>query len=444
MVDRRRFLSLLARTGICSATAPLWLDALSVNAMAQAAGSYKAIVVVSLPGGNDGNNTIIPLDAARYRQYASLRPSLAIPQSACIPLSFSTNGLSYGLHPSLVNVAKLYNSGMAMVAANVGPLAGPVTKATLATNSSAVPAALFSHPVGRAQWESASTSAAPATGWGGRMADLLASSSGSLPPVLDATLPSIFTVGRSVQGIMVAGASSVAVALPTGMNDAILALAKIDASSSNRLVSLAGTLRAESQQQQVLLTQAQAYGTALRTAFPNTGFGQTLKTIANVINGRSVVGASRQIFYAQQGNSLYDTHGNQMSLHSSLLSELDGGLGSFMQALAEMNLTNQVLICTLSDFNRTMVANGTGGTDHAWGNHQLLMGGGIRGGRIVGAFPDLDLGGAMDLNQSGIWIPGLSVTEMTAGIGAWMGLSSSQLLSVFPDLGNFAGPMSLS
>ena len=444
MVNRRRFLSLLARTGICSATAPRWLDALSVGAMAQAAGSYKAIVVVSMPGGNDGNNTVIPLDNARYRQYASLRPSLAIPQSACIPLSFSANGLSYGLHPSLVNVAKLYNSGVAMIAANVGPVAAPVTKATLTTNSSAVPAALLSHPAGRAQWESSSTSAEPATGWGGRMADLLASSSGSLPPVLDASLPSIFTVGRSVQGIMVSGASSTAVALPAGMNDAILALAKLDANSSNRLVSLAGSLRTESMQQQALLAQAQASGTPLKSAFPNTGFGQTLKTIANVINGRSVVGASRQIFYAQQGNSLYDTHGNQLSLHNDLLSELDGGLGAFMQALAEMNLTSQVLVCTLSDFNRTMVPNGSGGTDHAWGNHQFLLGGGIRGGRIAGTFPDLDLGGAMDLGQSGIWIPGLSVTEMTAGIGGWMGLSNSQLLSVFPDLGNFAGPMSLS
>jgi uncharacterized protein (DUF1501 family) len=109
-----------------------------------------------------------------------------------------------------------------------------------------------------------------------------------------------------------------------------------------------------------------------------------------------------------------------------------------MAAIQEMGLQNDVLICTHSDFNRTLVGNGTAGTDHAWGNHQLIVGGGIRGGRIIGTIPEPELGGSLDLNGEGTWVPALSVTQMTAAIGSWMGLSSAQLATVFPDLSNFA------
>jgi uncharacterized protein (DUF1501 family) len=180
----------------------------------------------------------------------------------------------------------------------------------------------------------------------------------------------------------------------------------------------------------------------LKTQFPNSSFGQQLQTVASTINGRSVVGATRQIFYCQQGS--YDTHENQLTTHSSYLEEFDGGIGAFISALHEMGLTDQVLLCTHSDFNRTMIANGSAGTDHAWGGHQLVIGGGVKGGRIIGTYPDLELNGSLDFNGAGTWIPSLSVTQMTAGIGTWMGLSSSQIAGVFPDLANFpTGAVSL-
>ena len=94
-----------------------------------------------------------------------------------------------------------------------------------------------------------------------------------------------------------------------------------------------------------------------------------------------------------------------------------------------MGLTDQVLICTHSDFCRTITSNTTAGTDHAWGNHQLIMGGGAMAGRrMIGAMPDLELGGSSDITGfGGSWIPTLSVTQMTAAIGA-----SSWALTDFP------------
>lgn len=434
-ISRRALLKIAAQSGLASVTAPLWSNLVSSEAFAQTSSSYKAIIVVSLPGGNDGNNTLIPLDTNVYNQYQSLRPSIAVWRGDAQPLNFpGPDGKPYGLHPALHNVASLYNQKRAAVIANIGPLKQPATKSQLLANSSLLPAFLLSHTNGISQWQSSSTVAFPPTGWGGRMADLLVSKSGSLPPVLDAGYSSLFTVGNSVQAIAVQANSGALVALPAGMDNAILSIAQADSSSANLVVAQAAKLRAAATQQQLLITQAQAMGANLATQFPNSDFGNALKAIAQCMAGRSVIGASRQIFYCNQGG--YDTHDNQTSIHYGLLTELDGGLGAMIAAIDELGLSNQVLICTMSDFNRSMQANDTGGTDHAWGNHQLILGG-INGGQIFGQYPTLDLGGSSDLNQQGLWIPTLSVTQMAAGIGAWMGLTSSQLATIFPDLANF-------
>ena len=61
------------------------------------AADYKALVCVFLYGGNDGLNTIVPTDTARYNQYAGVRGGLAIPKASLVSLG----GVNYGLHPSL-------------------------------------------------------------------------------------------------------------------------------------------------------------------------------------------------------------------------------------------------------------------------------------------------------------------------------------------------------
>ena len=431
MISRRLFINYASKMGLASASAPLWMNLTSSRAFGQAAGTYKAVVLISLPGGNDSNNTLVPTDSASYGEYAHMRPTLALNPSTLLPLA----GTNFGLHPSMKNLASLFNAKRASVVANVGPLRTPATKVQIASDPSLVPEVLLSHPTGLAQWESASAVAEPATGWGGRMGDQFSALSGSLPPLLNAGPASIFTVGNSVQGIAVQANGGDLVALPAGMDAAVLAVAQNESASPNALIAQAAKLRALSAQQQIVLKQAQAAGASLKTAFPTTGFGSVLQTIAQVMSGRSVVGASRQIFYATQGG--YDSHENQVNVHAGNLATLDAGLGAFMQALDELGLSNQVLVCTHSDFNRTMQANSTFGTDHAWGSHQFLLGGGINGGRVIGTMPTLELGGPSDYGTQGLWIPTTSVTQMTAAIGGWMGLTKAQLATVFPDLANF-------
>lgn len=434
MLTRRTLLKRSAQMGLAAATSSFWSTSRGLRAFAQAPISgYKAVLVITLDGGNDGNNTIVPTDNVGYSQYAALRGNVALSHGSLLPLTTGTGSSSYGFHPALVNISQLYNSKRALVVANIGPLAQPVTKQQALNNPALLPASMYNHVAGFQQWESAQTVWAPTTGWGGRVGDFIANESGSLPPVLNGGPDSIFTVGNTVQGVSVQ-TGSVWPSLPPGMDEIVEQIATQDAAANNEIVAAMGKFRSSAMQQQVLIDQAMQSG-ILNTQFAPTKFGTALKTIAQVINGRSVIGANRQIFYLKQGS--YDTHYDQLSMQASSLSDLDTGISNFMTALDEMGLTNQVLVCTHSDFARTITSNTAGGTDHAWGNHQFIFGGGVNGGRMIGSLPELDLGGSSDLVGTGVWIPTLSVTQMTAAIGGWMGLNSSQLASVFPDLANF-------
>lgn len=441
MIGRRTVIGHGLRFGLAAATTPLWNTLIGRSALAQSStSSYKAVLVISLVGGNDGNNVLIPLDPADYQEYSTLRSTLAIPASSIIPLPTASGSAQFGFHPSLKNVASLYSKKRASVVVNIGPLGQPATKQQLLADPTLYPQALLNHFVGQQQWESATTSALPSTGWGGRVADRISSTSGSLPPVLNTSYNSIFTVGSTVQAVAVQSGSSFP-ALSPEMNAVILQIAQNDSSSPNKLVAATAQFRANAMSQQAVLNQAMSYGIVKQT-FTNSALGASLGSVAQLLAGRSVIGAQRQLFYAQQIG--YDTHQSQLPTQAQLLSDLDTNLGTFFNVLDDLGLSNSVLVCTHSDFARTITSNVNGGSDHAWGSHQLILGGGITGGQIIGKFPTLELGGPDDYNTQGIWIPSLSVTQLTGSIGSWLGLDGAQLAQVFPDLANFpAGIVSL-
>lgn len=442
MITRRELLRLGTQSGLAAASAPFLFSSLSEQAFAQLASSYRAVVLVEQFGGNDANNMVVPMNNIPYLQYNRIRQNLALNLTDLVPLMTPPGTAGYGLHWAMPSIASLFNSRQALIVANVGPLRQPVTKQQLINNPSLGPSTLFNHAVGRAQWESSSADSSPQFGWGGRVGDVISAQSGQLPPVLNASYDALFTVGRSVQGVAVQSDNGAFFPIPAGLNAAILQIAQQDCQSPNEIVAATAKLRVSSMQQQVVLQSAMDAGSPLRTQFSNSAFGHTMRTIAQVINGRSAVGCSRQIFFCQQGS--YDSHKSQMHDQADNLRDLDTNVALFMQALAEMGLMDQVLVCTHSDFGRTLQPNTIGGSDHAWGNHHIVLGGGIRGGRILGSMPDLELGGPSDYNGGGVWIPTTAVTQMTAGIASWMGLSANQVASVFPDLTMFPnGALSL-
>jgi len=171
MFTRRGFIRIGAASVGSLALRPFGM----LPAMAQNGPDYRALVCVFLFGGNDSNNTVIPMDDANFQAYTSIRGSLALPASALTPTVYSAAGAPYAFHGKLAEVASLFSSKELAVVANVGSLVQPLTRAQYQAGQTA-PTNLFSHPDQQLEWQNAAQSAATPTGWAGRMADVLAAS----------------------------------------------------------------------------------------------------------------------------------------------------------------------------------------------------------------------------------------------------------------------------
>ena len=119
--------------------------------------------------------------------------------------------------------------------------------------------------------------------------------------------------------------------------------------------------------------------------YPRGRLGTAMRQVAQLI--RADLGL--EIAFVDVGG--WDTHVNQGSSEGQLatrLDELGASLGAFATDLgAKMD---NVVVLTMSEFGRTVKENGTGGTDHGHGTAMFVMGGGVRGGQVLGRWPGLD------------------------------------------------------
>jgi uncharacterized protein (DUF1501 family) len=155
---------------------------------------------------------------------------------------------------------------------------------------------------------------------------------------------------------------------------------------------------------------------------------------------------SRQIFFCSLGG--FDTHQNQVTTQNNLLIQVGNAMKAFYDSTIEMNVAQDVTTFTLSDFGRTFQPAGTGaivGSDHAWGNHHLVMGGSVFGGDFYGVpgkngspFPTLQLSGPDDTDTRGRWIPTSSVDQYAATLARWFDVNASDINTIFPQLSHFS------
>jgi len=423
----------------------------------QAASDYKALVCIFMNGGNDGNNMLVSLD--QYNDYSNARSTagLAIAQASLLPVS-PVSGGSYGFHPNMPELRDLFNQGKLAVLCNNGPLVEPLTRTTYQNGTGKKPLQLFSHSDQVQLFQTAIANALSQTGWGGRLADRTTGLNGA------ATFPS--NVSIAGVNLLLSGVDTRQLAVADSgtplANVLDLSIAGTTAERTSRLASFnelrtldnefklvkaASDIRSSSIQTDNALSSVNP---TLTTVFPNTSLGRQLKQVALLIKAcidpLAGINMKRQIFFTQIGG--FDTHSAEIGGQGSLLTQVSQAINAFYAATVELGVQDRVTTFTMSDFGRTLQPAGTGvatvGTDHAWGNHQLIVGGSVLGHTLYGAYPTLVLGGPDDAdggsNPRGRWIPTTSVEQYAATLALWYGLSTADLPAVFPLIDHFATP----
>jgi uncharacterized protein (DUF1501 family) len=415
---------------------------------ASAAGSsdYKALVCIFLVGGNDSNNMIVPVDATGYANYAKVRGDLALPQAGLLPLQEAGGVLRYGFHPSLTGLSSLWGTGNLAIVANVGTLVQPLTKAQYLSTATQKPESLFSHIDQQHEMQASIASSSSNTGWGGRLSDQFAAlnANASVPPMISTGGNNLFVTGAATQALVIPTSGSFGLSgFSSSSGDAarrsaLASLLGVD--QSTELIAAAETVMSGALSSSAVLnpiltattTPAAGHFTGLTSSI-----AKQLLAIAKVIEARTTLGAQRQVFLAVLGS--FDTHTNQITQQGALFAQLDPALAAFHAAMADIGAGSDVTSFTLSDFSRTFQPNTGGGSDHAWGSHQLVIGDAVKGTTVYGTMPELALGSPDDEGNEGRWIPTIAVDQYAATLSTWFGASPSALAAVLPNLSAFSG-----
>jgi uncharacterized protein (DUF1501 family) len=446
MITRREFLHLSASLGMLTAVGKLDL------AQAGPVQDYKALVCLFMFGGNDGHNVVVPLESAQYAAYQSARGVLALPTSRLLPINDPTLGF-FGLHNALPELQALFQQEKLAILANVGPLVEPTTYRDLADRTVPVPVNLRSHSRQIQAMQSGYPLGGGSTGWGGRALDQLLAYNGNteFPVAIAMDHPALYCAGAVTRDICLQPGhgleqNALQISPMAAAQARLTAQEQIIAAESGNAIANAANRVMIGVQEVVDVTNRvnQVLGSGAAAAFPKPfppgPLGSQLKGIASIISLNAEYSVGRQVFFCSLGG--FDTHSGQVNDQSLLLQQVSKGLDAFYAALSFMGLDHQVTAFTLSDFGRTLQPSGTG-SDHGWGNHHVVLGGAVKGGRIYGRFPLMTNYGTFNNSADdfadgrGGLLPNVSLGQYGGTLARWFGATPEQLDSIFPELTNF-------
>lgn len=460
-ISRRRFLGEASCAALGTTTlmsTALQLGTLNVAAarphILESANDYKAIVCILLAGGADSHNMLVPVDNQQYDNYVGLRGRLAIAPELLHQISSQLGnipnaGKTFGIHPAMPNLKTLYDQGDLAYLSNIGTLIEPVfSRSEYENDLKRLPLGLYSHADQIMQWQTSVPQDRSAVGVGGRMADILSdmNSIDKISMNISLSGKNRFQAGNSVLEYAISNDPNVdnmgIQSFPTyWSNSGFLTQIRDDAMRSiveeqyqNVFQKTYADLTKQTLESVEFFKSKMQRQPGYPTVFGPSIIEQDLRMMADIISINTELGAKRQVFFTTFGG--WDHHDEVLNNQLAMLPRLDNGIYSFINAMNDLGLKDNVTLMTISDFGRTLTSNGNG-TDHAWGGNSIVVGGSVNGGNVYGDYPDLVLNNPLNLDARGRFIPTTSSDELYAELALWFGVSINDLSYILPNIGNF-------
>lgn len=394
-ITRRKFLTRGALTAAALGVPHPFQRALVGASRAWAADPGAIVVLVQLEGGNDGLNTVIPIDdapgAAQRSLYESARPTIGVAVADLLDTEIGADpvkGNRLALHPSLAPLKELYDAGVLAV-----------------VNGVAYPNQSLSHFRSEDIWYGANPNGPFTNGWFGRYLDSAFGPSDLVAVDLDKTLnPSFFCEGCNVLAV----GSLSEFGLPDDPDYPDLAAKKAAIQAAYAVESdalqVSGLQLAVGTSGDVLLGAIDAYD-AIGTGWSSNlngvsgRFARRLKDIASILrhDAQQPTPVGARFFHVRQGG--FDTHSNQGALEGrqpGLFEDVSLALKAFYDDTVALGVSDKVVIVTFSEFGRRVAENGGNGTDHGEASVLFAIGDPVAGG-VYGTVPALD-----DLNKGNL------------------------------------------
>ncbi len=362
-------------------TIPALLNGFSVKAFGEYAPFFDmfglaedtdhVLVLVQLNGGNDGLNTVIPLD--NYSNYYNARNNIAIPENKVLTMSGNNKS---GLHPAMTGIQSLFNDGKVSVVQAVG-----------------YPAPNFSHFRATDIWMSASDSSVNInSGWTGRYLNQFFPGfpngypNTSMPDPLAIQIGSVTSLalqGPAVSMGMSISSTSSFYNLVNNVQDTT------PNTPAGKELTYIRTVARQTQQYAEVIKNAAAKVTQ-QSAYPSGNtLADQLKIVARLIKG----GLKTRVYMVSMGG--FDNHAGQVNTtdvttgtHANLLKTLSDAIKAFQDDIKFLGAEDRVIGMTFSEFGRRIKSNASVGTDHGAAAPLFLFGKNVIGG-IVGTNPVL-------------------------------------------------------
>ena len=344
--------------------------------------SNRKLVLIYLGGGNDGLNTIIPLN--QYDLYSNLRPTIKIPDSGLnsfINLDLSLgDSQQIGLHPSLTGFKDIYDAGNLRILQSVGYPSQ--NKSHFASTD------IYNTGNDGNSWLNGGDS-----GWIGRFIESY------FYDLVNQSFPIGVEIGSKTGSLGFHGAEEHGLSLNIEGQDASGFYSVLSGLGGEPPVNIPNShygseLQYIIENDQISTLYSQAISNAFNSGsnsvnYEDTDLSNQLKTVARLISG----GLQSKIYLVKLNG--FDTHFGQVQSqndiigdHNDLLTELDQAVSKFMLDISSQGFQDDIVGLTFSEFGRKAKENGNLGTDHGEIAPMFVFGSAINGG-VSGTNPDL-------------------------------------------------------